>query len=495
MSNTETLQASVQAFVDQLLSERQQYPADDDSQLQFVWNCLKQIVEKYTTEAYEFNLAMDIFVESSRKSPEPQLETILEKCDPSQKGPEQSIIFAAFYALSLILKKETRVDGLQMLADNTKFRLLGQFPLYFEVLSRYYKRIPDFEKAIEQDERVIGMLKRRKISNAAVGSSYASTVCAMLQRREPKIKPEYIANAKKYINAAIKANPQYPKYYFLKARLIFLSASFEGADYEALKKVAKTARKLIQDAEILLIEFYSNDGQYTESELENYAKFKTDIDEILERKQMPKFHISDDALDQCQEIFMSKATRDDCENGGLPPIPRLDRDDKYFFICYCSKDFKSVFSDLIALYKRKIPFRYDNKLTHGLPWQPQIEKYIGDPDCLGVVFYLSKNNLDSEPISDEIAITEKYNRKYFCVNLEGRKAPSEMLVELLIERHQKDPEHFTIDGAKMLKFLSFFADNLVFTKKNVEDGCDSTAHIDSFIDDLLTKFPELIIGD
>ena len=95
MSNTETLQASVQAFVDQLLSERQQYPADDDSQLQFVWNCLKQIVEKYTTEAYEFNLAMDIFVESSRKSPEPQLETILEKCDPSQKGPEQSIIFAA----------------------------------------------------------------------------------------------------------------------------------------------------------------------------------------------------------------------------------------------------------------------------------------------------------------------------------------------------------------------------------------------------------------
>ena len=63
MSNNETLQASVKAFVDRLLSERKQYQAGDDSQLQFVWDCLKQITEKYTTEAYEFNLAMDIFAD------------------------------------------------------------------------------------------------------------------------------------------------------------------------------------------------------------------------------------------------------------------------------------------------------------------------------------------------------------------------------------------------------------------------------------------------
>lgn len=495
MSNNETLQASVKAFVDRLLSERKQYQAGDDSQLQFVWDCLKQITEKYTTEAYEFNLAMDIFVESSHNSPEEQLEMILHKYDPDEKGPEQSIIFAAFYALSLILKKESRIEDLQKLVDDAKFRTLGQFPLYFEVLSRYFKRINDFETALEQDERVLIRLKRRKLTNAAVGSSYASTVCTMLQRREPKIKPEYIANAKKYINAAIKANPQYPKYYFLKARLLFLSALFEGADIEALKKAAKAAKKLIQEADILLIEFYSNDGQYTQQELANYAGFRKYIDEMLERKQNPKFPISDEELEKRREIFMSKATRDDCENGGLPPVPRLDRDDKYFFICYCSKDFKSVFSDLIELYKRKIPFRYDEKLTNGLPWQPQIDKYIGDPDCQGVVFYLSKNNLDSDPISDEIAITEKYAREYFCVNLEGKKPPSEMLVEILIERYKRDPEHFAIDGGKMLKFLSFFADNMVFTKKYTEDDNDSASHIDSFIDDIMTKFPELIIGD
>jgi DNA-binding MarR family transcriptional regulator len=96
---------------------------------------------------------------------------------------------------------------------------------------------------------------------------------------------------------------------------------------------------------------------------------------------------------------------------------------------------------------------------------------------------------------NEIAITEKYAREYFCVNLEGKKPPSEMLVEILIERYKRDPEHFAIDGGKMLKFLSFFADNMVFTKKYTEDDNDSASHIDSFIDDIMTKFPELIIGD
>ena len=50
-------------------------------------------------------------------------------------------------------------------------------------------------------------------------------------------------------------------------------------------------------------------------------------------------------------------------------------------------------------------------------------------------------------------------------------------------------------GEQMHQFFNFFSDNQVFTHKFKENGPDGTDHFDAFVDALLTKFPQIIIGD
>jgi len=498
MGMPQNLQDSVKAFVKQQLAELKKRKEDEAFQIQFIYEALGSITEKYTTEAYEFNLAMDIFVEASYKNLAECFEKILEAYDPNADEARSNIIFAVFYCLSLIYKKEgdSRLEDLKALIDDTKFHLLSMYPLYFEVLSRYYKRVANFEEALKNDRLAINILKKRGISNAALGSSYASTVCSMIKRRDPGLRPEDITLAREYIEAAITYNPQYPKYYFLKAQLIFLTAVYENRDLDALLAAAQEARTLITDeVEPDFYECYQHQNIFRQGSMAEYAAFEDYIREMLDRKQNPKFPCSDEALEARREKFLAKTKQDECGIEMLPPVPRLDKNDKYFFICYSSKDFKSVYSDLLELYKRKIPFKYDERLTHGVGWKEQVEEYISDEDCLGVVFYLSKNILSTNSVCEEIEITRRHKRPHFCVNLEGSMYPSRMLIEILVEGYQKDPQNFTMDGKNMMLFLDFFTDDAVFAHKFRDNKDVGTAHFESLVDAITTKFPELIFGE
>ena len=491
MINKQSPQDTVRAFVCPLLTQLKQNK--DDS---FIYDALERITGEYGTETYEFNLAADIFVETAHKDLTEPLERILDAFDPDGEGSNRNIIFAAFYSLSLIYKKENNLDALKQLISNSKYHPLSSYPLYFEVLSRYYKRNGNFEEALRNDRRAINILKRMKLTNAALGSSFASTVCSMIKRRDSGLSPEHISLAREYIDAAIAYNGQYPKYHFLKAQLIFLSAIYEKRDLPQLEAAAKEARDLIIDeVEPDLFECYQYQNRYLTSSQAEYVAFEEYIQEMLERKRNPKFPCSNEELETRRRKFFSKNTQDECGTEMLPPVPRLIKGDKYFFICYSSKDFKSVYSDLLELYKRKIPFKYDERLTHGVGWLEQVEKHICNEDCLGVVFYLSKNILSTNSVCEEIKLTEKYRRDYFCVNLEGSTLPSKMLIEILIDGYQKNPENFTMDGKKMKLFLNFFSDDAVFTAKFRENKDDGIDHFESFVDALFKTFPELIFGE
>jgi len=119
----------------------------------------------------------------------------------------------------------------------------------------------------------------------------------------------------------------------------------------------------------------------------------------------------------------------------------------------------------------------------------------GDEDCLGVVFYLSKNILSTNSVCEEIEITRRHKRPHFCVNLEGSMYPSRMLIEILVEGYQKDPQNFTMDGKNMMLFLDFFTDDAVFAHKFRDNKDVGTAHFESLVDAITTKFPELIFGE
>ena len=497
MSNSQSMQDSVKAFVKRMLSEIKVNRDDEEARINSIREGLLLITREFTTEKYSFNLAMDVFVEAAYKNLSECLMKILSETDlEDAEDEDQDVSFAAYYALSLIRKKQDDVEGLKELLDE-KYLAFSGYPLHYEVHSRYYKRVDDFKTALNCDKRAINILNRKSITNVALCISYASTVCTMLKKRDPSLYSEDIALAQKYIDAAIEFNPDYPKYYFLKAQLIFLSAVHEKAELDNLVAAGREAITLIDEyADVILYEFYHDRNVFVQKEREKYDAFKTYIEETVKRKKSPRFVKSDEELDALKERILAAENQDVCVSSGiLPPLPALHKDDRYFFICYSSKDFKSLYCDLIEMYKRKVPFKYDERLKQGKDWQEQIHRGISSPNCAGVVFYLSKNVMATNSVCKEIDITKNAGKDHFCVNLEGSKVPSLILTDLLIERHAANPNDYAIPGEQMHLFLDFFKDNQVFAHKFKENGPDGTDHIDAFIDDLLNTFPNIIIGD
>lgn len=497
MNSNQSLQDKVKAFVKGTVSQMNIDWNDEEGRVQSVYNALEIIVGEVTVEKYDFTLAMDVLIETAPKDLKVCLEKILKNSDLDEDYLEKDeIYFAAYYALSIIRKKEGDVDGLFELIGE-KYDKFRNFALHFEVHSRYYKRVDNFKKALSCDKLAINVLNSRGVVNVGLCISYASTVCTMLKKRDATLKDSDVELAKKYVDMAIDFNPVYPKYYFLKAQLVFLSAVREKKEISLLLEARDEAITLIDEyADVYLYNIYYNKNRYLEKEREKYEEFKEYIDEIIDRKRSPRFPKTDEYLDERKRRILEADCQDECVSSFiLPPIPELHSGDKYFFICYSSKDFKSVYCDLIELYKNKVPFRYDERLTQGLGWQGQIDRGISSEDCAGVVFYLSKNVLSTGSVCEEIEITKKHEKDHFCVNLEGSLLPSQMLTDLLIERHESNKNNYYISGENMKIFLNFFSDNEVFTQKFQKHGDDGTSHLEAYIQSITDKFSEIIIGD
>ena len=134
------------------------------------------------------------------------------------------------------------------------------------------------------------MLKRKNIVNVALCISYASTVCTMLKKRDSSLHDDDVELAKKYIEAALEFNPVYPKYYFLKAQLVFLSAVRRESELDLLTKAGREAIELIDEyADVFLYEIYHDKNVFVAKERAKYEEFKEFIEEIIDRKKSPRF--------------------------------------------------------------------------------------------------------------------------------------------------------------------------------------------------------------
>ncbi len=497
MSDNQKLQDVVKAFVISTMNDLNVVWGEKEGRIDLIFEALRILTDKYGVEEYGFTLAMDILVETSPKELSECLEEILVMSGTDEDyDARENLYFAAYYALSIVYKKEENEEGLASLASD-KYDSFGNFTLQLEVFSRYNKRCGDFKTALSNDFLAINILSDEGKENPGIWISYASTVCIMLTSKEPSLKDEDIATAKKYVEKAIEFNPDYPKYYFLKAQLIFLSSVRQNLSIDQLKEARDAASDLIdRRAAVCLHKIYHNKNRYIKKEKAKYEKFKELMEDIIDRKTSPRFPMPIEELERRKSAILEARSQDHCVSESiLPPLPDLRRGDKFFFVCYSSKDFKSVYCDLIELYKGKVPFRYDERLTQGLDWQGQIDKGIGSEDCVGVVFYLSKKVLSTESVCEEIRITKAHNRDHFFVNLEGNVPPSRMLSDLLVERHAVDPKNYYISGKNMKTFINFFDDSEVFTHKFPDKGDSDTTHINTLVNSITAKFEEIIIGD
>ena len=96
--------------------------------------------------------------------------------------------------------------------------------------------------------------------------------------------------------------------------------------------------------------------------------------------------------------------------------------DGFVFISYSRKDKEIVYADLREMNKLGVRFWYDDGIAAGEDWKKAVEQKISAPNCVGVVFYLSKNTLFSEAIEAEI-------RMVFGAESKGSKCSFSVLID------------------------------------------------------------------
>lgn len=122
------------------------------------------------------------------------------------------------------------------------------------------------------------------------------------------------------------------------------------------------------------------------------------------------------------------------------PVPPIAEQQNYIFISYSHKDYKAVYSDLADMYEAGVRFWYDSGLSAGKMWDEEVKDKITNPNCVGVIFYMSENLFKSESATLEIELT--YNSagenllNYFSVNLTD-KAPIDILSDVLTNGERK----------------------------------------------------------
>lgn len=80
------------------------------------------------------------------------------------------------------------------------------------------------------------------------------------------------------------------------------------------------------------------------------------------------------------------------------------KSDKYMFISYAHKDAAAVYSDLFVLYNNCLNYWYDKKLSVGDEWDRKVESVVRDPQCAGIILYISPNMIKSAACEKEIRI-------------------------------------------------------------------------------------------
>lgn len=375
-----------------------------------------------------------------------------------------------------------------MLADEVVYsRAFQAYPLFYEVCSRYYKRDGRYSAALIADLNALNQLKARGIVNYGVMISYASTVCTMLEKEKP-VEAEIVQRAAGYIDQAIAYSPRYSKYHYLKGKLLFYS-NLNLRDPNLFAEVCKEARARVFTA----IDWLDGEGSHTIEDSTLYSGLISRIDTTLQER------ISPDPFDDLSEekvAGMKKKILETDPELCAPPVPRLQKGNSYIFICYCSKDYQSVYCDLVELYRRKVPFQYDKALRVGIDWSEQVSEKMEDKDCVGALFFISKNTVLSEAMEQEIRfVLQKQEQSaerqplYFAVNLEEKTRPVDILLKAIQETSLEVLHQYHVDASRMTAFFQAFPDKKTFASK--EGAPDSDVHMDSLYDSIRQTFPKL----
>ena len=489
----EELSQKVEAFIDSIeylfLDGFSSLPLpEQDAQ---VFKSLQMLVNAFGSCEYGFNLSIEKYVEYFSDETAHILPAILEAHLPRRLRwsvtAETNVAFAAYYALSLIYKKNGDTAELGKLCEKPYTNFRARYPLTNEVLARYYKRNNKYPEALVHDRDAITKLRQMGIVNHGPCISFASTICRMLDD-EMRVDPEDIDLASTYIQAAIEYNPEYPKYYYLRAKLAFYTTQ-RFNDTDTFVTICDQALKDLEQARLLLDD---QQGNYYDN---TYAEYQVLTDKITaarnRRRAMNRTfrELTDEEVLRWTNRILESTDATNC----APPNPKLKEGRKYIFVSYNHKDFKPVYCDLLQLYRQQIPFQYDEGLDYGKPWDKAVKALIQSENCLGVLFYISQNTLSSAAVETECALLKAKDGSpsYLTVNLEKDTIPTDILIHYIQENSLQECQKNFHNNERIVNFLTMFNDRI----KYIPRTATNSRYMEDLTIALRKQFADLVIGD
>jgi len=131
---------------------------------------------------------------------------------------------------------------------------------------------------------------------------------------------------------------------------------------------------------------------------------------------------------------------------------------EYYFVSYSHLDYKEVYCDILRLQELGINIWYDRGLPAGRDWEKTAHEAIVRHSCIGVIFYLSKNSLQSEAVGKEINLVKELGKDFLSINLPLDGTTSES-ASSMIEKISKT-NAIKYDNIKLIK--ETFNDNIIY---------------------------------
>lgn len=422
-------------------------------------------------------------------------------------------------------------------------KFLNDYPLVYELLCKYYSLKRDYLSEFNTARLTANKLSKlsadqlaprssdytplydedKYVGNIGVNIAYAGSVCCMLEdvytmgllykqaqmdESERKAVEKIVCNAddlvcKAYdcITYAISYNADYPKYYYLRAKLCYfynrihcVINEHRVSDWIASQFQAAQG-KSIDRAGIL---------NYLLGDLDSDALVKNILADVAAAKRKENKSAGDyerrillyDSLEnQVKSPELTSAeinyyrNRDRVIKFVAKPEPqqldfiRICEDLKdYVFISYSSVDYKSVYCDLLEMNRRRIRFWFDKGTRAGKSWNEIVAERIKNCDC--VVFYLSQSSIISDAVLRELDYAHSLGKRIVAVDLSGKKIMSQIALNV----DKAVSKRITSDVLSILARALPDSNVVIGRSREPQD----VYHVNKLYDDLKNDFPNVI---
>lgn len=424
------------------------------------------LTENCSCSSYEFILSITKLVEAHGNV---FLETATEITDNflqynSFCNISQDAAFVAAYYVAICYNRSRQKENMKNFLLRICPAFENEYPLFYELTGRFCTMNTDFINTYRLSNRALTLLKEQKIENVAAGITYASSVsaiaehcflngriyhqnesvsdgdedaadisCERILKNQGSFSYDYrdlsnekLALALQRVEEAIRYNRDYPKYYFLKGKLLFYRAFYEQNMIS--EETVRTVRNLIQTA----LEKLSATNKNYSVLSEEYNR----LDYIVKNcpTQSERWFEAEGYLFEKAKNTIIRAT--DAKQV-QPRIYEHGTNVPHVFVSYSSKDFRVVYCDLIELKRNGIYCDYDNEMfayeevgdeTSKQKWYIAIESKIRAAEC--VICYISPSYICSDAILLELKLIEKYRKPIIAIDLSGTHIVSRLFVRI-----------------------------------------------------------------